>query len=139
MGRKDSNEPDRATLRRQQRRLAIPPGKRDEIERALKQRIRGVLVSVMRAGADLFSPTEMIAFIDGEIADLRSVAEGRENRTAKPLTEIRVVFDGPPSHESGRFVEVEDAKGKSIDVGEWVERKDGLWSLVIKSKGFVRP
>lgn len=42
---------------------------------------------------------------------------------------IDVVFDGPPSHESGRFVEVEH-EGRSINAGEWVER-DGLWYLQI--------
>lgn len=49
----------------------------------------------------------------------------------KPSTEdpICVVFDGPPSHESGRFVEVEDAKGQSQKVGEWKERNDGFWTL----------
>lgn len=44
---------------------------------------------------------------------------------------IDVVFDGPPSHESGRFVEVEDAQGRSINFGEWVERADGYWCLRI--------
>ena len=33
--------------------------------------------------------------------------------------EIRIVFDGPPSHESGRFVEVENEKGEGIRFGEW--------------------
>lgn len=42
---------------------------------------------------------------------------------------IDVVFDGPPSHESGRFVEVEDAHGRSVGVGEWREREDGMWCL----------
>jgi hypothetical protein len=42
---------------------------------------------------------------------------------------IDIVFDGPPSHESGRFVEVEDAEGKSISVGEWIDRGNGLWAL----------
>ena len=42
---------------------------------------------------------------------------------------IDVVFDGPPGHESGRFVEVEDASGKSINYGEWVQRSDGFWVL----------
>jgi hypothetical protein len=42
---------------------------------------------------------------------------------------IRVVFDGPPSHESGRFVEVETEHGNSISFGEWVEGTDGLWYL----------
>lgn len=43
---------------------------------------------------------------------------------------LAVVFDGPPSHESGRFVEVE-RNGQSVSVGEWNEREDGLWELVL--------
>jgi hypothetical protein len=42
---------------------------------------------------------------------------------------VDVVFDGPPAHESGRFVEVENADGYSINVGEWIDRGNGLWSL----------
>jgi hypothetical protein len=45
---------------------------------------------------------------------------------------IDVVFDGPPSYESGRFVEVEDPDGRSVRVGEWVERGDGLWALRLR-------
>lgn len=44
---------------------------------------------------------------------------------------IDVVFDGPPSHESGRFVEVEDPNGQNISVGQWIDRGDGLWALRI--------
>lgn len=44
---------------------------------------------------------------------------------------INIIFDGPPSHESGRFVEVETDDGKSINVGKWIERSDGLWALRI--------
>lgn len=52
-------------------------------------------------------------------------------RKATEYTDI--VFDGPPAHESGRFVEVEDASGASIEFGEWVERADGYWALRVKS------
>ena len=45
---------------------------------------------------------------------------------------IDIVFDGPPSHISGRFVEVENEKGHSISIGEWVHRPDGYWVLRIK-------
>jgi hypothetical protein len=51
--------------------------------------------------------------------------------TLSPEPYFDVVFDGPPGHESGRFVEVEDESGASISVGEWVERPDGLWALRI--------
>lgn len=44
---------------------------------------------------------------------------------------IDVVFDGPPSYESGRFVEVEDAEGRSFNAGEWIDRGNGLWALRI--------
>ncbi len=46
---------------------------------------------------------------------------------------INIIFDGPPSHESGRFVGVETDDGKSINAGEWIERGDGLWALRITS------
>ena len=45
---------------------------------------------------------------------------------------IKVIFDGPPSHESGRFVEVHNLYDEGIKIGEWNERDDGLWELVIK-------
>ena len=44
---------------------------------------------------------------------------------------INIIFDGPPSHKSGRFVEVETDDGKSVNAGEWIERPDGLWALRI--------
>lgn len=44
---------------------------------------------------------------------------------------IDIVFDGPPSAVSGRFVEVEDSSGRSIDFGEWIQRPDGYWVLRI--------
>jgi len=47
--------------------------------------------------------------------------------------EIHIVFDGPPLHESGRFVEVENASGKSIKVGEWEQRGE-YWHLIIGSR-----
>lgn len=44
---------------------------------------------------------------------------------------IDVVFDGPPGPEGGRFVEVEDSTGKSIQAGNWIQRADGYWVLRI--------
>ncbi len=41
---------------------------------------------------------------------------------------IRILFDGPPSHESGRFIEVENEKGESISLGEWIHDGD-YWVL----------
>jgi len=44
---------------------------------------------------------------------------------------INIIFDGPPSHVSGRFVEVETDDGHGIDVGEWIEHDNGNWALRI--------
>jgi hypothetical protein len=45
---------------------------------------------------------------------------------------VDIVFDGPPSHKSGRFVEVEDQDGKSIRAGKWIHRSDGYWALQLE-------
>ena len=49
---------------------------------------------------------------------------------------VDIVFDGPPGPESGRFIEAEDADGKSIKFGEWIERADGRWALRITAADF---
>lgn len=52
-------------------------------------------------------------------------------------TYIDIVFYGPPAHESGHFIEVENPEGASICVGEWVEREDGYWVLRIPSRAAI--
>lgn len=47
------------------------------------------------------------------------------------MSYIDIVFDGPPSHEAGRFVEVHDPSGASISVGQWVQLDNGYWALRI--------
>lgn len=44
---------------------------------------------------------------------------------------VHVVFDGPPSHEAPRFVECETPNGRGYCAGEWRDRGDGFWELVI--------
>ena len=51
-----------------------------------------------------------------------------------PEGAINIIFDGPPSHESGRFVEVEDDDGNAISAGEWIDRGDGYWALRIAGR-----
>jgi len=48
------------------------------------------------------------------------------------MSYIDIVFDGPPDAVAGRFLEVENDKGTSIRVGEWLRRSDGYWVLRIK-------
>ena len=47
------------------------------------------------------------------------------------MAEIHIIFDDGPGPEGCRFVEVEDEHGHGMDVGEWHERPDGYWALVI--------
>jgi hypothetical protein len=42
---------------------------------------------------------------------------------------IDIVFDREPGPVAPRFVEAEDANGRSIKVGDWVQRDDGYWAL----------
>lgn len=55
----------------------------------------------------------------------------REVPPPPPGAYFDVVFDGPPSHESGRFVEVEDEKKASVRAGEWIEDPP-FWRLRIR-------
>ena len=65
------------------------------------------------------------------------VAAMRYHWPAPPVVrgELHVVLDGPPGPEAGRFVELEDADGRSIDLegigGRWEHRIGGQWHLVI--------
>ncbi len=45
------------------------------------------------------------------------------------MSYLHIVFDGPPSPEAPGFVEVEDANGCSVRLGEWIEREDGYWVI----------
>lgn len=55
------------------------------------------------------------------------------DRAQRSTRTVHIVFDGPPSHESGRFVEVETLDGKSIRLGRWIERPDGYWALEVEA------
>lgn len=77
-------------------------------------------VGIDRIGALALSPSGTIWIFDASLAMNARVDE------------IHIIFDGPPSHESGRFVEVETPDGRSISVGDWRQRPDGLWALVIE-------
>ena len=52
---------------------------------------------------------------------------------------IYIVFDGPPAHDGGRFVEVETDDGRSVSIGQWSERADGQWALRIENVQIPSP
>lgn len=49
------------------------------------------------------------------------------------MTALHFVFDAPPNPEGARFIECETPDGKSVSVGDWRERADGLWELVVET------
>jgi hypothetical protein len=122
------------TLVEQYRKLKESPGDplRREVSR-LRARLSAVqpmLAIIRRANGSGGVLHEMV----GELFEAFDAATAKTAHLGPdPEQEIRIVFDGPPSHESGRFVEVETPDGKSISVGEWVERDDhpGWWDLRI--------
>lgn len=56
----------------------------------------------------------------------------------EPPRELHIVFDGFPSHDGPRFIEVEDGSGKSINAGEWRRRDDGFCELIIAAPSPTR-
>lgn len=84
------------------------------------------LISVA-VGAEARSEKDRGALVDAQAEN----AALRSRLTAPAATEaeaVQIRFDGPPSHESGRFVEVENEKGESINFGEWFQ--DGEYWLL---------
>lgn len=110
---------------------------------AKTQMERALLAAVIHMGSESLSPDDFDALlkVTRQLADTRNLGEAplvdfedghtSSDQETKESSEIRIVFDGPPSHESGRFVEVEDTQRCSINVGKWHERDDGLWELRI--------
>lgn len=48
------------------------------------------------------------------------------------MDELRIVCKKLPGPGELRLVEIHDANDRSVTLGEWRERKDGLVELVIK-------
>jgi len=82
-------------------------------------------------GAPLARGTSLLTML--REVEREALDAGRREAMASTRT-IDIVFDGPVSEESGRFVEVEQ-DGRSICVGEWVDRGDGMWALRIPNVG----
>ena len=78
------------------------------------------------------SPHTYVRASDHDALQAEAEALRKRARPAQAAPqELRIVLDGPPGPEAGRFVEVENAAGRSVNAGEWRERADGLWELVL--------
>ncbi|HEY5553043.1 MAG TPA: hypothetical protein VIK52_14215 [Opitutaceae bacterium] len=84
-----------------------------------------------------FERLEQVRVWKDSVLNLFTTA-GKEREIAETVqallavTTVDVVFDAQPGPQGGRFVEVEDAGGKSIAVGEWLHREDGYHVLRLR-------
>lgn len=70
---------------------------------------------------------------DGDVVELarQYLSTSAEPGGPKAFRELRIVTDRLPDSEGCRFIEVEDADGKSVRAGKWRSRNDGTAELVI--------
>ena len=66
-----------------------------------------------------------------ELNEVGSILLGGHMERSK---QIRIVFDAPPGRNMPTLVEVEDEQGRCIDAGQWRERPDGYWELVLEAE-----
>lgn len=103
---------------------AISPSARDE---ALEEAMRAMPCTASNPNENEYERGRFDAVMEYQ-KNIRAL----KRTTPAPRSDfIDIVLDGPPGHESGRFVEVENAKGASVSVGEWLDRGNGLWALRI--------
>lgn len=125
--------------------------------RTIRDRLATEYTNYIEHGRELFDPAVMslaiaeIGRLLAALAEARRIADERRaivddlasnlvnaradaKKAREEEREIDILFDGPPSHESGRFVEVESPPGTSISFGEWVDRGGGLWALRFRSR-----
>lgn len=77
------------------------------------------------------SPSECNEYEDGLCwKAVRGVLRVAPTQSTTPeVPDLVILFDGPPAHESGRFIDVDTPHS---GVGEWDSRDDGIWTLTIK-------
>lgn len=103
---------------------------------ALKTKVE-TLKKGLAAAMELYYPeseylakVERYTKLESEFYTMKARVEKAEAKLAALRGDepIQIVFDGPPEHVAGRFVEVEQG-GKGINFGEWKHRDDGYWVL----------
>lgn len=108
--------------------LASMSSRREELLAKLDDVVEGRWSTWNTFANDFEHGHERAAVCDAQQAVMLAAAA-----SAYPMSEtIDVVFDGPPGHESGRFIEVENIDGASVGIGEWIDRGNGMWALRIE-------
>ena len=100
---------------------------------AMEQRYEAALKALYRAD-ELIDPScwgyDQIEAVQDLAADLPALIAALREARGERKQEIHLVFDGPPEHVAGRFVEAENSAGESISVGRWEQRGE-YWHLII--------
>jgi hypothetical protein len=60
-----------------------------------------------------------------------ALATQQAAQSAGNSTAINLIFDAPPGRKGGRFIEAETDNGHIIRAGEWLQRQDGNWALML--------
>ncbi|RTL23897.1 MAG: hypothetical protein EKK55_12435 [Rhodocyclaceae bacterium] len=113
------------------------------VQRAKRKRctvtIHDMAVSVAfddtgRARVPAYVADELMKFgSDFTVVETAPAVEPEWPDTAVETDTIDIVFDAFPNGEKAPgFVEVEDATGRSIDIGEWLQREDGTIALRLR-------
>lgn len=64
------------------------------------------------------------------VLELRAALRARDAALAI-VRPVHFVFDGPPSADCPRFIEVETLDGRSLNVGTWKPLDGGRWALEV--------
>lgn len=93
--------------------------------------VRNALAVVIECSEDKVLDKRLRAVIEYCQDQQREIRDNRIGQSAPQDTgeTLDIVFDGPPSHTTGRFVEAE-ISGKSVRAGEW-EQYGECWRLRI--------
>lgn len=97
--------------------------------------LKQVATEAVRAGIPGIDADPGVDFTDFVVDRFAAKNDVPYNRLSlRPKTpfgedDLFVVFDGHPGPVSGRFVEVEDAKGEGVGGIGWNRRDDGFWVL----------
>ena len=100
-------------------------------EQAAPPSLRALFDSYRRSGAweDTMRGEKFTAWCAETEAAIIAAVRAEYHPPPIEARTIDIVFDGPPSNRSGRFVEVQSPPGTSIRFGEWLHREDGYWAL----------
>ena len=99
----------------------------EQVQRAAAA-INGAATEMTRAANQLDEALRLQrAFMDDWLERYKAALASQDDSV---MEELHIVFDGPPGPTAGRFVEVENAEGKSISVGRW-EQHGNYWHLIL--------